>query len=120
MDNPLRLNFFSTAMRILFEHMMGTLAPVDQVVQTEWFVSEREGNVPTRGQRIVFAIQGGGATKSALDELVWWAHRRWQRGLGDRAGSIRSDWAGCLRRTAAAFGHSGVPKCSGYWTANKS
>ncbi|WP_342740023.1 hypothetical protein [Bradyrhizobium sp. B117] len=37
--NPLRLNFFSTAMRILFEHMMGTLAPVDQVVQTEWFPS---------------------------------------------------------------------------------
>jgi hypothetical protein len=51
--NPLRLNFFSTAMRILFEHMMGTLAPIDQVVQTEWFVSEREGNAPTRGQRIV-------------------------------------------------------------------
>jgi hypothetical protein len=57
--NPLRLNFFSTAMRILFEHMIGTLAPVDQVVQTEWFVSERRDNVPTRWQRIVFAIQGG-------------------------------------------------------------
>src|SRR5690349_364285 len=57
--NPLRLNFFSTAMRILFEHMIGTLAPVDQVVQSEWFVSEREDKLPTRWQRIVFAIQGG-------------------------------------------------------------
>jgi hypothetical protein len=57
--NPLRLNFFSTAMRILFEHMIGALAPVDQVVQTGWFVSERADNVPTRWQRIVFAIQGG-------------------------------------------------------------
>jgi predicted pPIWI-associating nuclease len=57
--NPLRLNFFSTAMRILFEHMMGALAPVDQVVQSEWFTSEREDNLPTRGQRIAFAVQGG-------------------------------------------------------------
>jgi hypothetical protein len=67
--NPLRLNFFSTAMRILFEHIMGTLAPVDQVVQTEWFVSEREGNAPTRGQRIVFAIQGGLSDEFVKDTL---------------------------------------------------
>jgi hypothetical protein len=40
--NPLRLNFFCTAMRILFEHMIGALAPVDQVVQAGWFVSERQ------------------------------------------------------------------------------
>jgi hypothetical protein len=59
MANPLRLNFFSTAMRILFEHMIGTLAPVEQVAQSEWFVAERSDNVPTRWQRIVFAIQGG-------------------------------------------------------------
>jgi hypothetical protein len=58
-SNPLRLNFFCTAIRILFEHIIGTLAPVEQVVQTEWFVSEREDNLPTRWQRIVFAIQGG-------------------------------------------------------------
>ncbi|MHC2640404.1 hypothetical protein ACVJGB_003272 [Bradyrhizobium liaoningense] len=68
-DNPLRLNFFSTAMRILFEHTMGTLAPADQVVQSEWFVSEREGNVPTRGQRIVFAIQGGLSDEFVKDAL---------------------------------------------------
>jgi Predicted pPIWI-associating nuclease len=46
-------------MRILFEHMMGTLAPIEQVVQSEWFAPEREDKVPTRWQRIVFAIQGG-------------------------------------------------------------
>lgn len=42
--NPLRLDFFCTAMRILFEHMIGTLAPVDQVIKTEWFVVERGDN----------------------------------------------------------------------------
>ncbi|MHC2336991.1 hypothetical protein ACVIW0_006280 [Bradyrhizobium sp. USDA 4454] len=68
-DNPLRLNFFSTAMRILFEHMLGTLAPVEEVVQSQWFVSEREGNVPTRGQRIVFAIQGGLSDAFVRDTL---------------------------------------------------
>jgi hypothetical protein len=67
--NPLRLNFFSTAMRILFEHMIGTLAPVDQVVQTEWFASERKDNLPTRWQRIVFAIQGGLSDSFVKDTL---------------------------------------------------
>jgi hypothetical protein len=57
--NPLRLNFFSAAMRILYEHMMGVLAPIEQVKQCSWFVEEREDKAPTRGQRIAFAIQGG-------------------------------------------------------------
>jgi len=42
--NPLQRNFFCSAMRILFEHMIGTLAPVDQVKKTEWFVAERADN----------------------------------------------------------------------------
>jgi hypothetical protein len=46
-------------MRILFEHMMDTLAPVDQVIQTSWFQPEREGGKPTRAQRVSFAIHGG-------------------------------------------------------------
>jgi hypothetical protein len=46
-ENPLRLNFFSTAMRILFEHMMDTLAPSDQVIQCPWFKrKEGEGVSP--------------------------------------------------------------------------
>ena len=42
--NPLRLNRFCTAMRILIEYMIGTLAPVDQVIKTEWFAAERPDN----------------------------------------------------------------------------
>src|SRR5438067_975916 len=59
LENPLRLNFFSTAIRILFEHMMGTLAPINQVNQSGWFVAEKPDGLPTRWQRVVFAIQGG-------------------------------------------------------------
>src|SRR6266404_3088601 len=58
-DNPLRLNFFSTALRTLFEHLMDTLAPNDAVVRSSWYKSERDDGKPTRGQRIAFAIQGG-------------------------------------------------------------
>lgn len=57
--NPLRLNFFSTAMRVLFEHMIDTLSPNDQVAGSSWFKSEREDGKATRWQRVVFAIQGG-------------------------------------------------------------
>ncbi len=67
--NPLRFNFFSTAVRILFEHMMGKLAPIDQVKQSAWFVAEKEDGNPTRGQRIAFAIQGGLADSFVKDQL---------------------------------------------------
>ncbi len=48
--NPLRLNFFSTSMRMLFEHMMATLAPVEEVVKSPWFVQdpEQKNGLPTR------------------------------------------------------------------------
>jgi hypothetical protein len=69
-DNPLRLNFFSTAMRILFEHMMGALAPVEEVKQSAWFVPERDDKIPTRWQRIVFAIQGGLSDEFVKDTLA--------------------------------------------------
>jgi len=58
-QNPLRLNFFSTAMRILFEHVMDTLSPLDQVVQATWFKPEQPNGRPTRWQRAMFAVQGG-------------------------------------------------------------
>ncbi len=58
-ENPLRLNFFSTAMRILFEHMMDTLAPINSVMRCAWFKPEKEDGKPTRAQRINYAIQGG-------------------------------------------------------------
>ena len=56
-------------MRILFEHIMSTLAPVEQVVCSQWFVPEREGNAPARGQRIAFAIQGGLSDEFVKDTL---------------------------------------------------
>lgn len=68
-QNPLRLNFFSTAMRILFEHVMDTLSPEDQVVSASWFQSERSDGKPTRWQRAIFAVQGGLAETFVKDEL---------------------------------------------------
>jgi Predicted pPIWI-associating nuclease len=58
--NPLRLNFFSTAMRILFEHMMDMLAPREDVIQCGWFKRKKgEEDKPRRSERILFAIRGG-------------------------------------------------------------
>jgi hypothetical protein len=69
-ENPLRLNFFSSAMRILFEHMMDTLAPSDQVIQSSWFKREEgESDKPTRSERILFAIQGGLSDEFVQQEL---------------------------------------------------
>lgn len=68
-DNPLRLNFFSTAMRILFEHIMETLSPEDQVVRTSWFKPERPEGKATRWQRLMFAIQGGLSETFVKEEL---------------------------------------------------
>lgn len=68
-ENPLRLNLFSTAMRILFEHMMDTMAPIDEVVRSPWFKPEKDDGKPTRGQRIVYAIQGGLSEDFVRDNL---------------------------------------------------
>lgn len=67
--NPLRFNFFSTAMRIMFEHMMGALASDEQIVQCLWFKAQNDKNIPTRGQRIIFAIQGGLSDDFVRDKL---------------------------------------------------
>src|SRR5947207_6863418 len=69
-DNPLRLNFFSTAMRILFEHIMDTLAPNDKVIRSCWFErKEGDSNKPKRTERIKFAIQGGLSEVFVREEL---------------------------------------------------
>src|SRR6202051_3163930 len=68
-ENPLRLNFFSTGMRILFEHLMNTLSPEDEVVKASWFTPERRDGKPSRGQRVFFAIQGGLSETFVKDEL---------------------------------------------------
>ena len=67
--NPLRLNFFSTALRMLYEHTMKKLAPADQVKLSRWFTVQQESGNPTRGQRIQFAVQGGLLDAFLKDEL---------------------------------------------------
>jgi hypothetical protein len=57
--NPLRCNFFSTAMRMLFEHVMDTLAPASEVERCSWFKPETQTGRPSRAQRVLFAVQGG-------------------------------------------------------------
>jgi Predicted pPIWI-associating nuclease len=71
-ENPLRINLFSAAMRILFEHMMDTMAPIDEVLRSPWFKPEKDDGKPTRGQRIVYAIQGGrGERETTFSEFFW-------------------------------------------------
>ena len=50
--NPLRLNFFCTATRILFEHMIGVLALIRSGHEIEWFVGERPDNLPDAEQTV--------------------------------------------------------------------
>ncbi|GEL42916.1 MULTISPECIES: pPIWI-associating nuclease domain-containing protein [Methylobacteriaceae] len=57
--NFLRLNYFSVAVRVFFEHIMGTLSPDDQVSSCPWFQLEDGQDKPTRAQRIKYWLQGG-------------------------------------------------------------
>jgi hypothetical protein len=57
--NPLRCNFFSTAMRMLFEHVMDSLAPAFEVERCSWFKPETQTGRPSRAQREMFAVQDG-------------------------------------------------------------
>ena len=68
-ENPLRLNFFSTGIRILFEHLLDALSPEEEVVKTSWFEPERKDGEPSRGQRVLFAIHGGLSETFVKEEL---------------------------------------------------
>lgn len=57
--NPLRLNLFSTAIRMLFEHVMGTLAPDADVEACPWYAPVDGQDKPVRAQRIQYWLQGG-------------------------------------------------------------
>jgi hypothetical protein len=57
--NPLRCNFFATAIRMLYEHVIDALAPTTEVERCSWFKPESETGRPTRAQRVMFAVQGG-------------------------------------------------------------
>jgi hypothetical protein len=67
--NPLRANFFATAMRILYEHTMGVLAPQVEVKDCAWFKAERDDGEPTRVQRIKYSIHGGFSEEFVSEKL---------------------------------------------------
>ena len=68
-ENPLRLNLFATASRMLLEHLMGTLAPRDQVEACWWYALQPDTDKPTRAQRIRYCLRGGLADEFVHDEL---------------------------------------------------
>ena len=67
--NPLRLNLFSTAIRMLFEHVMGTLAPDAEVEACAWYKPIEGQAKPVRAQRIQYWLQGGLTDGYMEDEL---------------------------------------------------
>ncbi|MFN3625986.1 MAG: hypothetical protein ACK4TP_18275 [Hyphomicrobium sp.] len=67
--NPLRLNLFSTAIRMLFEHVMGALAPDADVEACRWYAPAKGQDKPVRAQRIRYWLQGGLEDKWLKDEL---------------------------------------------------
>lgn len=67
--NPLRLNLFSTAIRMLFEHVMGTLAPDGEVEACAWYRPIEGQAKPVRAQRIQYWLQGGLTDGYLEDEL---------------------------------------------------
>lgn len=67
--NFLRLNYFSVAVRVFFEHIMGTLSPDAEVSTCPWFQLEKEQDKPTRSQRVKYWLQGGLSDEFLVDEL---------------------------------------------------
>jgi hypothetical protein len=65
-DNPIRAHLFAATMREIVGHLLGSLAPDDDLIRTTWFVEEADR--PTRRQRITFAIQGG-LSAETVDKL---------------------------------------------------
>jgi hypothetical protein len=58
-ENPLRLNLCCAAVRILFEHVMGTMAPSVEVEKCSWYSPHKGESAPVRAQRIQYWMQGG-------------------------------------------------------------
>jgi hypothetical protein len=67
--NVLRVNFYSTAMRIMNEHLANNLSPTDEVMRAPWFQSAKDDGRPTRKQRLIFAVQGGLSDEYISDDL---------------------------------------------------
>jgi len=66
--NKLRYNNFAYSIRELSRHFLHRLAPDENVKECDWFVVITENGLPTRTQRIKYAIQGG-INDEILDDL---------------------------------------------------
>lgn len=58
-NNKLRLNNFAYSIRELSRHFLHRLSPDENVKLCSWFKEETANGLPTRAQRIKYAIQGG-------------------------------------------------------------
>lgn len=67
--NPIRLNLFSVAIRMFFEHLMDGLAPAAEVTGCPWFQLVHGQTKPTRRQRIQYCLQGGLSDAFVKNEL---------------------------------------------------
>lgn len=69
-DNPLRLNNFSTAFRELVRHVFDHLAPDEEIQKCAWYKPEPTSKTGvTRAYRVGFVIHGGISPAYARDEL---------------------------------------------------
>lgn len=70
LDNPLRLNNFSTAFRELVRHVFDHLAPDEEIKECAWYAPEPTSRTGvTRAHRVKFVIHGGIAPDYARDVL---------------------------------------------------
>jgi hypothetical protein len=70
LENPLRLNNFSTGFRELVRDVFDHLAPNEQIKQCSWYVpGPTSATGVTRAHRVSFVIHGGLAPKFAEEEL---------------------------------------------------
>jgi len=70
LENPLRLNNFSTGFRELVRDVFDHLAPNEQIKQCSWYVPDPSSATGvTRAHRVSFVIHGGLAPEFAEEEL---------------------------------------------------
>jgi Asp-tRNA(Asn)/Glu-tRNA(Gln) amidotransferase C subunit len=64
LSNELRYHNFCYSIRELSRHFLHSLSPSESVFNCSWFKVETENGLPSRTQRIKYAIQGGLADKT--------------------------------------------------------
>jgi hypothetical protein len=70
-DNKLRFNNFAYSLRELSRHFLKSLAPDLSIEESIWFKNEtKKQNVYSRGERIIYSIQGGLEDKFVEREIM--------------------------------------------------